>query len=314
MTDNSIFSKLPQFWEAEFHRDMAALNVSVQPPARASWVVGAPGAAAVPGRAPQAHVHRGRAQASLLSPAGPPSGRLDPGQRVRARDRELRPEDRGQRLRVSAAPRRPRSIPGEAPGRAAARLARGPGAGLPMPGAAQRAGHGSAARGLSEGPAGGRPPSPCPSSHGMEHGLSSGPLSLRGQRVLDGVPPNSPLRDSRVVASQGTGGEDCSAHMGSTAEPQPCHVSPGQGGRAGGSCWPHPARPEPPAALLTPLGAQPGTWGHSCLAVACPGDRGKGDRCGELLARHPLGSPQLRPPKQPRVRVGPARSLVASAP
>lgn len=196
MTDNSIFSKLPQFWEAEFHRDMAALNVSVQPPARASRVVGAPGAAAVPGRAPQAHVHRGRAQASLLSPAGPPSGRLDPGQRVRARDRELRPEDRGQRLRVSAAPRRPRSIPGEAPGRAAARLARGPGAGPPMPGAAQRAGHGSAARGLSEGPAGGRPPSPCPSSHGMEHGLSSGPLSLRGQRVLDGVPPNSPLRDS----------------------------------------------------------------------------------------------------------------------
>uniref|UniRef100_A0A2K6G8L2 Cysteine--tRNA ligase, cytoplasmic n=2 Tax=Propithecus coquereli TaxID=379532 RepID=A0A2K6G8L2_PROCO len=27
VTDNSIFSKLPKFWEAEFHRDMAALNV-----------------------------------------------------------------------------------------------------------------------------------------------------------------------------------------------------------------------------------------------------------------------------------------------
>ncbi|KAM8968371.1 cysteine--tRNA ligase, cytoplasmic isoform X1 [Sarcophilus harrisii] len=27
VTDNSIFSKLPQFWEAEFHRDMEALNV-----------------------------------------------------------------------------------------------------------------------------------------------------------------------------------------------------------------------------------------------------------------------------------------------
>lgn len=28
VTDNSIFSELPRFWEAEFHRDMAALNVS----------------------------------------------------------------------------------------------------------------------------------------------------------------------------------------------------------------------------------------------------------------------------------------------
>ncbi|XP_023374084.1 cysteine--tRNA ligase, cytoplasmic isoform X2 [Otolemur garnettii] len=27
VTDNSIFSKLPKFWEGEFHRDMAALNV-----------------------------------------------------------------------------------------------------------------------------------------------------------------------------------------------------------------------------------------------------------------------------------------------
>ncbi|XP_059566682.1 cysteine--tRNA ligase, cytoplasmic [Myotis daubentonii] len=27
VTDNSIFSELPRFWEAEFHRDMAALNV-----------------------------------------------------------------------------------------------------------------------------------------------------------------------------------------------------------------------------------------------------------------------------------------------
>ncbi|XP_074086922.1 cysteine--tRNA ligase, cytoplasmic isoform X2 [Macrotis lagotis] len=27
VTDNSIFSELPQFWEAEFHKDMAALNV-----------------------------------------------------------------------------------------------------------------------------------------------------------------------------------------------------------------------------------------------------------------------------------------------
>lgn len=29
VTDNSIFSKLPKFWEEEFHRDMEALNVSV---------------------------------------------------------------------------------------------------------------------------------------------------------------------------------------------------------------------------------------------------------------------------------------------
>lgn len=29
VTDNSIFSKLPKFWEGEFHRDMEALNVSV---------------------------------------------------------------------------------------------------------------------------------------------------------------------------------------------------------------------------------------------------------------------------------------------
>lgn len=29
VTDNSIFSELPKFWEAEFHKDMAALNVSV---------------------------------------------------------------------------------------------------------------------------------------------------------------------------------------------------------------------------------------------------------------------------------------------
>lgn len=28
VTDNSIFSKLPKFWEEEFHRDMEALNVS----------------------------------------------------------------------------------------------------------------------------------------------------------------------------------------------------------------------------------------------------------------------------------------------
>lgn len=27
-TDNSIFSKLPKFWEEEYHKDMAALNVS----------------------------------------------------------------------------------------------------------------------------------------------------------------------------------------------------------------------------------------------------------------------------------------------
>lgn len=30
VTDNSIFSKLPKFWEAEFHKDMEALNVSKQ--------------------------------------------------------------------------------------------------------------------------------------------------------------------------------------------------------------------------------------------------------------------------------------------
>ena len=29
VTDNSIFSKLPKFWEEEFHRDMETLNVSV---------------------------------------------------------------------------------------------------------------------------------------------------------------------------------------------------------------------------------------------------------------------------------------------
>lgn len=29
VTDNSIFSKLPKFWEEEFHKDMEALNVSV---------------------------------------------------------------------------------------------------------------------------------------------------------------------------------------------------------------------------------------------------------------------------------------------
>lgn len=29
VTDNSIFSKLPKFWEGEFHKDMEALNVSV---------------------------------------------------------------------------------------------------------------------------------------------------------------------------------------------------------------------------------------------------------------------------------------------
>lgn len=30
VTDNSIFSKLPKFWEAEYHKDMEALNVSRQ--------------------------------------------------------------------------------------------------------------------------------------------------------------------------------------------------------------------------------------------------------------------------------------------
>lgn len=30
VTDNSIFSKLPKFWEGEFHKDMEALNVSKQ--------------------------------------------------------------------------------------------------------------------------------------------------------------------------------------------------------------------------------------------------------------------------------------------
>lgn len=28
VTDNSIFSKLPKYWEGEFHKDMEALNVS----------------------------------------------------------------------------------------------------------------------------------------------------------------------------------------------------------------------------------------------------------------------------------------------
>lgn len=35
VTDNSIFCKLPQFWEAEFHKDMAALGVSVTGATRA---------------------------------------------------------------------------------------------------------------------------------------------------------------------------------------------------------------------------------------------------------------------------------------
>lgn len=29
VTDNSIFANLPRHWEAEYHRDMDALNVSV---------------------------------------------------------------------------------------------------------------------------------------------------------------------------------------------------------------------------------------------------------------------------------------------
>ena len=28
VTENSIFSELPKFWEEEFHKDMEALNVS----------------------------------------------------------------------------------------------------------------------------------------------------------------------------------------------------------------------------------------------------------------------------------------------
>lgn len=30
VTDNSIFSNLPKFWEEEYHKDMEALNVSKQ--------------------------------------------------------------------------------------------------------------------------------------------------------------------------------------------------------------------------------------------------------------------------------------------
>ena len=40
VTGNSVFSELPEFWEAEFHRDMQALNVSV---------AGLPAAGAGPG-------------------------------------------------------------------------------------------------------------------------------------------------------------------------------------------------------------------------------------------------------------------------
>lgn len=29
VTDNSIFAKLPQFYEEDYHKDMAALNVSL---------------------------------------------------------------------------------------------------------------------------------------------------------------------------------------------------------------------------------------------------------------------------------------------
>lgn len=33
VTENSIFSTLPKYWEGEYHKDMEALNVS-RPPAR----------------------------------------------------------------------------------------------------------------------------------------------------------------------------------------------------------------------------------------------------------------------------------------
>lgn len=163
---------------------------------------------------------RPRGPGLLLSPAGPPSGRLDPGQRVRAGDCELRPEDRGQRLRVSPAPLGLHGVPGGGPPESGRWLGQG------------REARGSGgcrltapeSRGLREGLAGRRPPPPHPSSSGTEHGLSSGPLSSRSQPHAGwGSPPAAPL-DSRAVTSQGAGGEDCSTHVGSTAEPQPRHV------------------------------------------------------------------------------------------
>lgn len=36
VTENSIFTKLPQYWESEYHKDMDALNVKILP-LLASW-------------------------------------------------------------------------------------------------------------------------------------------------------------------------------------------------------------------------------------------------------------------------------------
>lgn len=49
VTDNSIFSELPRFWEEEFHKDMEALRVSAAGPVLAVWAQGA-GAARRAGR------------------------------------------------------------------------------------------------------------------------------------------------------------------------------------------------------------------------------------------------------------------------
>lgn len=89
VTDNSIFSQLPKFWEAEFHKDMQALNVSVAtaphvlpPQALEGRQPRAPllpsGATVVPAPAAYPGVRRREGQAMLLSPTGSPSGRLNP--------------------------------------------------------------------------------------------------------------------------------------------------------------------------------------------------------------------------------------------
>lgn len=94
VTDNSIFSQLPKFWEAEFHKDMEALNVSVaarldlgplgapDPEAlwgpdalrcemSAGWGLGARGCGAPGGAAASL-------EPGFPVPPGPPSRRLNP--------------------------------------------------------------------------------------------------------------------------------------------------------------------------------------------------------------------------------------------
>lgn len=101
VTDNSIFSELPKFWEAEFHKDMEALNVSAAE-TLVSWA-GGPVTKGLTGSRPSSfcvqiqfkkrvgHGGWGRGKghlgpigaeasgAGLTSSPGPPSRRPDPG-------------------------------------------------------------------------------------------------------------------------------------------------------------------------------------------------------------------------------------------